>query len=71
VYLGNVNPVIRPMQAYYAQNPRLRSAPTTWSGVEPQVRRRYPHAFKEPRRQARAHRRPQRRPPKKKRPRKN
>jgi hypothetical protein len=71
VYLSRVAPVIRPMQAYYAQNPRLRSTPTTWSAVEPQVRRRYPHAFKAPRRQARAHKRPKRRPPKKKLPRKN
>jgi hypothetical protein len=61
-YLGRVTPVIRPMQAYYAQNPRLRSAPTTWSAVEPQVRQRYPRAFKAPARRARRHKRPKPRP---------
>ena len=62
--------MIRPMQDYYARNPRLREAPTTWSSLEPQVHRRYPRAFKAQPRRARPHKKPKRRPPPKKRRRK-
>jgi len=61
-YLNNVTPVMRPMQTYYAANPRLSSAGSTWSQVEPRVRRRYARAFRAPARRARVHRRPKRRP---------
>jgi hypothetical protein len=60
-YLTRVTRVIRPMQAYYARHPRLRAAPTTWSTIEPRVRRRYPAAFKGPVRRVRLYRAPRRR----------
>lgn len=65
VYLRNVTPVIRPMQVYYARNPRLRSTPATWSVFEPKVRRRYPRAFRTPIQRVRPHIRPYHRPLKK------
>ncbi len=70
-YLSSVTPVIRPMQAYYARNPRLRSAPTTWSKVEPQVRQRYPRAFRAPSRRVAPHKKPKPRPNKRRRPKNN
>lgn len=46
VYINNVTPVIRPMQAYYARNPRLASSAATWSTMETRVRQRYPRSFR-------------------------
>lgn len=67
VYVNNVTQVIRPLQVYYAKNPRLRSAPTTWSTIEARVRERHPRAFKTTYLAARGRRKPQRRAwPKKK-----
>jgi hypothetical protein len=45
IYLNNVTPMVEPMRTYYARTPRLRSAPTAWSTIEPQARQRYPRAF--------------------------
>lgn len=61
VYLNNVTTVIRPMRTYYVRHPRLRTAPTTWSAIEPRVRRRYPRSFKRPIRRIRLGRAPRRR----------
>jgi len=47
-YITRVTAVAKPMRAYYVQHPRLRTAPVTWSTIEPRVRQRYPRAFQRP-----------------------